>query len=128
MKKPNNAVSISTTLNGQFFKYWFEFMKPFHNLTSREIEVISCFMKHRWELGKVVKDDEILDKLLLGNDIRKKVMQECSLVTSHFQVIMGKLRKSKVISDNRINPKFIPKIVEGDNTVSLLIMFELNDL
>ena len=36
-KKANNIVRISTSLNTNFFKYWFEFLKPFHNLTEREM-------------------------------------------------------------------------------------------
>ena len=44
-KKANNIIRIPTSLNGKFFKYWFEFLKPFHKLTDREIDVITSFVK-----------------------------------------------------------------------------------
>ena len=47
MKKANNIVRIPTSLNGKFFRYWFEFLQPFHNLTNREIDVITAFVKQR---------------------------------------------------------------------------------
>ena len=112
-KKANNIVRIPTSLNGKFFRYWFMFLKPFHKLTDREIDVIATFVKHRYELSKVIKDNEILDKVTMSEDIKKKVREECNLALPHYQVIMGKLRKNKVIIDGKINPRFIPNIDES---------------
>lgn len=124
-KKANNIVRIPTSLNGKFFRYWFEFLKPFHKLTERDIDVITCFVKHRYELSKVIKDDDILDKVTMSEDTKKKVREECNVKLPHFQVIMSKLRKSKVILDNKINPKFIPNIDEETGNFKLLLLFEL---
>ena len=125
MKKANNIVRIPTTLNGKFFRYWFEFLLPFHNLTSREIDVIAAFVKQRYQLSKVIKDDNILDKVIMSEDIKKKVREECNITLPHFQVIMGKIRKNKVIIDGKINPRFIPNIDEGTGYFQLLLLFEL---
>ena len=76
MKKPNNIVRIPCSLDISFFKYWFMFLKPFHKLTDREIDVIATFVKHRYELSKVIKDNEILDKVTMSEDIKKKVREE----------------------------------------------------
>jgi hypothetical protein len=38
---------------------------------------------------------------------------------------MGKLRKSNVIVDNKINPKFIPNIDEESGNFKLLLLFDL---
>lgn len=123
--KANNVIRIPTSLNGKFFNYWFQILKPFHNLTDREIDVITSFTKQRYELSKVIQDSEILDKVIMGEDIRKKVREECGITLPHFQVIMGKLRKNKIIIDGKINPKFIPNIEEGTNSFSLLFYFDL---
>lgn len=96
MKNVDNVVRIPTSLDDNFFRYWFEFLKPFHKLTEREIEVIACFVKHRYELSKVIKDTEILDRVTMGEDTKRKIREECNMTFPHFQVIMGKLRKSKV--------------------------------
>ena len=75
----------------------------------------------------MITDDEILDRVLLSEDTRKKIMAECNIASSHLQVIMTRLRTSKVIVNNRINPKFIPNIVEGRDSFSLLLHFDLNN-
>ena len=76
VKKANNIVRIPTSLNGKFFRYWFEFLEPFHKLTDREIDVITSFVKQRYELSKVIKDNEILDKVTMSEDTKKKVREE----------------------------------------------------
>lgn len=124
-KEINNVIRIPTSLNSKFFRYWFEFLQPFHKLTEREIDVITSLVKQRYELGKVIKDDEILDRVTMSEDTKRKVREECNMTLPHFQVIMGKLRKSKVIIDNKINPRFIPNIREDSGTFQLLLLFEL---
>ena len=124
-KEINNVIRIPTSLNSKFFRYWFEFLQPFHKLTEREIDVITSLVKQRYELSKVIKVDEILDRVTMSEDTKRKVREECNMTLPHFQVIMGKLRKSKVIIDNKINPRFIPNIREDSGTFQLLLLFEL---
>lgn len=124
-RKANNIVRIPTSLNGKFFRYWFEFLQPFHKLTEREIDVITSFVKQRYELSKVITDDEILDRVTMSEDTKRKVREECGITLPHFQVIMGKLRKSKVIIDNKINPRFIPNVDSESNNFQLLLLFDL---
>lgn len=126
MVKANNVVRIQTSLDGKFFRYWFEFLRPFHKLTDREIDVIACFAKQRYELSKVIKDAEILDSVTMSDDTKKKVRKECNISLTHFQVMMCKFRKNNVIVDNKINPKFIPNIIENNGYFQLLLLFDLN--
>lgn len=125
MKKPNSIVRIPCSMDKSFFRYWFLFLEPFHKLTDREIDVITSFVKQRYELSKVIKDNTILDKVTMSEDTKRKVREECNMTLPHFQVIMGKLRKNKVIIDGKINPKFIPNIDEESGTFQLLLLFEL---
>ena len=46
----------------------------------------------------------------LSEETKRKIREDCNITLAHFQVIMGKLRKNKVIIDNKINPKLIPNI------------------
>jgi hypothetical protein len=124
MKKANNVVRIPTSLATNFFKYWFEFLKPFHNLTDRETDVITSFVKQRYELSKVIKDNDILDRVVMSEDTKRKVREECNITLPHFQVIMGKLRKNKVIIDGKINPRFIPNVIENEDSFQLLLLFD----
>lgn len=128
MGKVNNVITIPTSTEGSFFRYWFEFLRPFHKLTDREMDVIASFVKHRYALSKVVSDQEVLNKLTMSDDTKKKVREDCNISQAHFQVIMTKLKKSKVIENGRINPKFIPRLDKDSNNFQLLLSFDLNDL
>ena len=122
---PNNIIRMPCSLSNNFFRYWFMFLEPYHKLTDREIDVITSFVKHRYELSKVIKDNDILDKVTMSEDTKRKVREECNITLTHFQVTMGKLRKNKVIIDGKITPKFIPNIKEETGTFQLLFLFEL---
>ena len=125
MGKINNVITIPTSTEGKFFRYWFEFLRPFHKLTDREIDVIAAFVKQRYELSKVIKDQELLNKVTMSEDTKRKVREDCNISQAHFQVIMTKLKKSKVIDNSRINPKFIPRLEEDAKSFQLLLSFEL---
>lgn len=128
MKKVNNIIRIPTSLNGKFFRFWLQFLSPFHNLTERELDIATAFLKRRFELSKVIKDDELLDKICMNEDSKQLIRKECNISTAHFQIIIGKLRKAKLIIDNKLNPKFIPKnLSEEDSAFQLLLYFDLSD-
>ena len=124
MKKPDSVVMIPGNIYS-FFRKWFEFLEPFHRLTAREMDVATAFVKQRYKLSKVVKDPDILDKVLMSEDTKKAVREECNITLPHFQVIMGKLRKNQIIVDGKINPRFIPNIDEESGSFKLLLYFTL---
>ena len=126
LNRPNSVLRIPCSLSGSFFRYWFMFLRPFHKLTNREIDVITAFVKHRYELSKVIKDDVILDKVTMSEDVKKQVREECGIAFQHFQVIMSNLRKNKVIENGKINPKFIPNITEKNCMFKLMLLFYLS--
>lgn len=126
MGKMNNVIRIPTSISTSFFRFWFEFLRPFHNLTDREMQIASSLLKRRYELSKVIQDEVILDKVVMSEDTKKVVREECNISLPHFQVIMGKLRKNKVILDGRINPRFIPNLTEEQGSFRLLLNFELS--
>lgn len=88
------------------------------------MDVISSFCKQRYELSKVITDDNILDQVTMSDETKRKVREECEITLPHFQVIMSKLRKSKVIIDGKINPKFIPNLIENTDSFQLLLFFD----
>ena len=125
-KQVDSIVRIPCKGDGKFFRYWFEFLTPFHNLTEREMDVITSFVKQRYELSKVIKDNEILDKVTMSEDTKKKVREECDISLPHFQVIMGKLRKNKVIIDGKINPRYIPSVDEENGSFKMMLLFDFS--
>lgn len=124
----NNVVRVPCKLDGKFFKYWFDFLQPLHNLTEREKEVVACYIKKRYELSQSITDETILNKYLMSKDIEQQIKEECNLKTTHLQVVLTKLRKQGIITqDGAINPKYIPKVDSEKNSFSLLIYFDFNE-
>lgn len=120
----HNIISIPVSLEGNFFRYWIEFLEPFHHMKSREKDVAAALLRERYLLSKVISDDAVLDKITLSLDIKKKIMEEYQLSSSNFHVVLTKLRKANFIIDNRINKKFIPNdIKEEDTSYRLLLNF-----
>lgn len=126
VKQVDSIVRVPCKVDGKFFRYWFEFLTPFHNLTKREMDVITSFVKQRYELSKVIKDNEILDNVTMSEDTKKKVREECDISLPHFQVIMGKLRKNKVIIDGKINPRYIPSVDEEKGSFKMMLLFDFS--
>lgn len=124
-RKPNNVIALKSSLKGGFFRMWLEFLRPFHKLTERETDIMAAFLKQRYELSKVVSDQYILNKLTMSDDTKKKIREECNISQAHFQVIMTKLKKSKMIENGNINPRFIPRIKDETKGFQLLLTFEL---
>lgn len=120
----NNVIRIPTSQK-KLFRFWFEFLKPFHKLTDREIDVITAFTYERYNLGKVISDDDILDKVVMSEDTRKKIREEYKVTPAYFQVIMGKLRRNGLIVNNKINPRFIPNITEDNGSFKLMLLFDI---
>ena len=123
-RKPNNVIALKSSLKGGFFRMWLEFLRPFHKLTERETDIMAAFLKQRYELSKVVSDQDILNKLTMSDDTKKKIREECNISQAHFQVIMTKLKKSKMIENGNINPRFIPRIKDETKGFQLLLPFE----
>lgn len=120
----NNVIRIPTNIQ-KFFRLWYEFLRPFHRLTDREIDVITAFAYERYILSKVISDQDILDKVVMSEDIKKKVREKSNTTLAHFQVIVGKLRKNGIIIDNKINPRFLPNIAEGSDSFKLMLLFDI---
>lgn len=125
MKQANNVIRIPTSIDTTFFRYWIEFLRPFHQLTDRETDVAAEFLKQRYKLSKVISDSDILDRVVMSDETKKKVREECKISLPHFQVIMGKLRKCNIILDEKLNPRFIPNITEDKGAFNLLFFFDL---
>lgn len=123
-KGVDNVVRIPCKLDYSFFKMWFMFLQPFHHLTEREMEVATSFVKQRYELSKVVSDNDILDRLVMNEDTKRKVREECNISLPHFQVIMGKLRKNNILVDGKINPRYIPRVIEENGSFKLMLLFD----
>ena len=125
-KKPNNTVVVP--VNDDFFKWWCIFLRPFVKLTNKEIDVMAGFLKQRYELSKTISDPAILDEVMMNDNTKKKVREECGITLQHFYVVMSTLKKRKVIVNGVINPRLIPNVRPDDNgCFQLLLLFKKQD-
>ena len=123
----DKCINISTSLKGKFFKQWFKFLLPYHGLTDRVMDIAAAFLLKRYELSKVISDTNILESVLMNEDTKREIREMVDIGHQHFQVIMSKLRKTKVIIDNRLNPRFIPNVKEENGSFKLLLLFSFTD-
>lgn len=119
-----NIVRIPTKFGIEFLLYWFSFLEPFHSLTKKECEIAARFLYYRFELSNVISDEEILDKVLMSDDTKKKIIADCDITNAYFQVIMVKLRKQKIIIDGKLNKRFIPNVEPNADSFRLTLYFD----
>jgi hypothetical protein len=79
MESVTNMIKISSNSHlemspdGDFFRVWVEFLKPIHNLTNKEMDVLAAFLKKRYELGKVITDNDVLDNVLMSESTKRQI-------------------------------------------------------
>lgn len=126
--KPNNVIRVPCTLNS-LFRYWLDFLSPFHNLTDRETDVAAAFLRERYRLSKVILDSDLVDRTLMSEESQRKLRQECELTNQHFQVIKSKLKNKKFFVNDKINPRLVPNINDMVKSFQLLLVFDFtNDI
>lgn len=121
----NNVIRVPCKMGWEFFRFWLNITCPFHNMTSREMDVVAYLLENRYRLSKFIKDDDLLEKVALNSDSRERARVAAGLSPSYFQIMMSTLRKNGVILEDRINPRIIPNLSWGDEVpFKLLLLFD----
>ena len=127
--KPSCLIKVPSSVDdGTFFHWWIRFLTPFHALTEREMDVAAALFHRRFELSKTVTDPVLLDRLVLDTDSRAVIESRLGLKHGYMNVILTKLRKSGIVLEDRLNPKFIPDIKSGESNsaFSVLLFFDFS--
>ena len=120
-----NVKNIKTDKNN-FYYLWLQFLKPYHKLTNKEIELLALFLKKREELSRSINDNNLIDKMLFNKDTKADIRAIMNYETYQvFNNMMTSLRKKGAIVDNSINKGLVPKL-EGDN-FKLIFNFNINE-
>ena len=122
MKRPDGAYKVPTTLEG-FFAKFLSFLKPFHELSEKQIQLAAAFLAVRYELSKKITDDELLDAHVLSTEVKRVIKNKLGLTHANFQVTLGGLRKHGFIEGNRFNPMYIPNLSDEPQPKSYTMMF-----
>lgn len=116
---------LKITPDGDFFRVWVDFLKPVHDLTKREMDVLALYLKERYLLTKKVKDEKMVDEILMNDDTRKKIREQCGIKPRHINVVLSAFRKKGVIKNNRFFLKLIPSFTKEG--AGLMIYFSFKD-
>lgn len=97
------------------FRYWLEFLKPYHKLRTKEIEALSLMLYYRYELSREIKDIDMVDMILFSTQTRNKIREDLGgMGQKIFNNLLTSLRKKNIISkDNKINHVLIPNMAES---------------
>ncbi len=131
MDSINNVIRIQSNSklkvspDGDFFRLWVDFLKPVHELTKREMDVLALYLKERYRLSKTISDPKTLDQVLMSDEIRKKVREECGIKPRHLNVILSTFRKKGVIKDNKIFINLIP--IFNKDGAGLMVYFNFKN-
>lgn len=96
------------------FRYWLEFLKPYHKLRAKEIEALSLMLYYRYELAREIPNMNIVDMILFSTETRIKIREDLGgMGQKVFNNLLTSLRKKGVITkDNKINHVLIPNMTE----------------
>lgn len=117
--------NLNVSPEGDFFRVWTEFLKPVHELTKREMDVLAAFLKKRWELSKAIIDTSVLDAVLMSGQTKRQIRIDLGITPKHFQVIIGKFRKNHIIVNGKICQNLIPQM--GKDGVGLMVYFSFKN-
>ena len=96
------------------FRYWLEFLRPYHKLRQKEIEALSLLLYYRYELSRDIKDMDMVDMILFSTQTRTKIREDLGgMGQKVFNNLLTSLRKKKIIKDNKINHVLIPNMTES---------------
>ncbi len=115
-KKKMSNVNVKRILSDKksIFRYWLEFLKPYHKLRTKEIEALALILYFRYELSREIDNESVVDLVLFSTKTRIKIREDLGGMSQKvFNNLLTSLRSKKVLSkDNKILPALIPGMSE----------------
>lgn len=122
----NTNIAVRNISKNDIYYCWLLFTKPFHGLTESEIRFVEVFLKEYDNLRIKIDDVNIVNDVLFSTKTRSKLMKQLGYGTQRFNNNMSLMRRKKVFSEDKINPKYIPNIELDANNYKLIFQFKLN--
>lgn len=120
----NNTIRIPCTSELDFYENWLTALKPFHSLSAGEIRVCAAFLKERHKLSKAISDENMVNKILFGKEIKQEIMQELGCSIFIIDNVIRRLREKGVLDHNQFNKKLFPNIKGEKEPFKLLFLFD----
>lgn len=107
------------------FKKWLEITKIFHNLTNREMDILSLFLYHHYLKKKEITNEKILWKIVFDYDTKMEIKEELGIKDQSLQNVLTSLRQRNIISNNRIVKTYIPELDSDGNNFKVVFNFNI---
>ena len=108
-----------------FCEAWLEFLTPYHHLTAKEKKVAALIFNQYFRLSKDISDPSVLNEVMWTCSSRKDMRDAAGVSKEHFQMILAKLKKAKVLNEDlSINIRFLPNKKPRDSRFVLSIVFD----
>lgn len=126
-----DGMVIVPTTNSNFIRTWLEVMRPFHHLTSKEMDFAAVMLEKRYEIASKIanpdKNQAMIDRLLFDDETKEAIRTKVGITKSHMQVILHKMRTSGVIEDKKFSENYIPTWTPGKPFRMAIIFKNEND-
>jgi hypothetical protein len=117
MKGNDNIIIRQKTVSNRLdaFKLWLLFTKGIHQLTPVEMDFFALLLYRRYELEAKINDTELLNEYLFSTKSKKEYQKKMGFIEpTRIPNLLTKLRKKGVLlSENEINPAYIPNLSEN---------------
>lgn len=129
MREEQNNLKVNALLNipysskEEFYERWVEFLRPFHGMSSVPCKVFATLLCAREQCAKSSNEDSVIDMLLFSDEVQQEVCKKLGIDRARMYCNLSILRKYGVMTENRINSKFIPDVKEENGEYKVLIRF-----
>ena len=124
MKQNTKQANINIQLKDLFIK-WLEITSSFHHLTKQEMRILSLLLYYHYQYRHEITNQKVLWKLVFDYDTKKSILKEVGITDAVYRNILTKLRKSKIIINNRIVDTFIPQLELNSKQFRIIFNFNI---
>lgn len=135
----HKVLNINCSGEKDFFDLWIEYLTPQHQLTKTEQKFLAACLRNRYELGKSITDETLLDETCMNEIYRAKIREEIGFSVQQAQNVISKLKKLKIfiprkypftdkIQYYKIAPSLIPNYNENEDFVLVLLFNGKRDI
>jgi DNA-binding MarR family transcriptional regulator len=115
----NKQVKLDVSLKG-FFRNYLEVLKPLHNITPREADVLSRILYYNFIYSNY--EEKVRSKVIFDYDTKAQIREELNMTVHQFLNILKSLRKKGVLKGETINENYK---VYPDNPFSVTFQFNI---
>lgn len=123
-----DGITNLPTRSSNFIRTWLEVMRPFHKLTSRQMDFAAALLEERYAIAERVTDKSLVDKLLFDEETKERIREKTGISKAYMHGILRTMRDNGMIIGNgkKISPEYLPTWKKG-KPFRMLFVFRNED-